>query len=210
MTNRALKPPKHQEQSQVILSRLAGWGFSPEVQQRMGALGIVWGVFETTLESTLWALREEDVSGLRPSTDKTTVGEWIKALGEQDTKFEQGVRDLLYLTSLAATDLMEYRHTLVHGWLIPFPKGATFIRNPRWNGELRKRPSSDAHVTENLLDMALDSAWVLCRVVYAVRAACTDSSKVKTVLALKSEIARARSQASELRHLTDLMNHEKY
>ena len=210
MTEHRLKLPKHQEQSQTVLARLGGWGFPPEVQQRMGVLGIVWGVFETTLESTLLALRNESVSGVRPSTDKTTVSEWIKALGEAATEFEHDVQDQLHLTSLAANDLMEYRHALVHGWLIPFPAGPTFIRNPRWNGELRKRPSSDAHVSENLLDMAIDTAWVLCRVIHATRAACIDASKVQRLLALKPEIARARSQASELRHLTDLLNHEKY
>jgi hypothetical protein len=35
---------------------------------------------------------------------------------------------------------------------------STFIRNPTWNGEIRKRPSHDAHVDANLLDMALDCA----------------------------------------------------
>lgn len=204
------KTPKHTERSRAILDRLAEWGFPPEVQQRMGVLGIVWGVFETTLESTLWALHDEEVAGVRPSTDKSTVSDWIKALGEDPKRFGKDVHDLLQLASLTATDLMEYRHALVHGWLIPFPSGPTFIRNPRWNGELRKRESTDAHVDENLLDMAIDTAWVLCNVVFATRAACKDPSRVEQLLAVKADLTRVRSQASELRHLTALMNHEKY
>ncbi|MCC7312418.1 MAG: hypothetical protein IT510_14360 [Sulfuritalea sp.] len=204
-----MKLPKHQEQSRTFLGRLAGWGFPPGVQQRMGAFAIVWGIFESALERTLWVLCDESVSGIRPSTDKTSVNEWIKTLGEPATKFEQDVYDLLRLTSLAANDLIEYRHALVHGWLIPFQTGPTFIRNPRWNGELRKRPTGDAHVSENLLDMAIDTAWVLCRVLHATQDACIDSSKVRHLLALKSEIVRAKTQASELRHLTDSMSHEK-
>jgi hypothetical protein len=209
MTEHTLKLPKHQEQSRTVLGRLAGWGFPPEVQQRMGAFGIVWGIFESALERTLWVLRDENVLGIRPSTDKTLVSEWIKTLGEPAMKLEHDAYDLLSLTSIAANDLMEYRHALVHGWLIPFQTDATFIRNPRWNGELRRRPTSDAHVSENLLDMAIDTAWVLCRVLHATHAACIDLSKVQRLMALKSEIVRAKSQASELRHLTGLMSHEK-
>jgi hypothetical protein len=210
MAERMTNIPKHTERSRTVLDRLAGWGFPPEVQQRMGALGIVWGVFETNLESTLWAFHDEDVAGVRPSTDKLTVSDWIKAFGEGSKTFDKDVQVLLQLASLTANDLMEYRHALVHGWLIPFPSGPTFIRNPHWNGELRKRESNDAHVDENLLDMAIDAAWVLCDVVFAARAACKDSSKVQRLLAVKTDLTRARSQASELRHLTALMNHEKY
>jgi hypothetical protein len=209
MTERAAKLPKHTDQSRTVLERLAGWGFPVEVQQRMGALGVVWGVFETNLESTLWVLHDESVLGIRPSTDKSTVSDWIKSLGEGSEKLGNDAQDLLKTAAHAATDLMEYRHALLHGWLIPFPSGPTFIRNPSWNGELRKRPSSDAHVDENLLDMAIDSAWILCRFVFATREACKDASKLPQLLSIKGDLVRARSQASELRHLTALMNHEK-
>jgi hypothetical protein len=76
-----MKPPSYAENSANILTRLNGWGFPPEVQQRIGALAVVWSVFETNLETTLWALRGEQVEGTRPSTDKTSAGDWIKELG---------------------------------------------------------------------------------------------------------------------------------
>ena len=71
-------------------------------------------------------------------------------------------------------------------------------------------PSHDAHVDANLLEMALDGAWVLCRFVFAGREACTDPAKIKAVEALKREVTRVRGQVSELRHLTALMNSKKY
>jgi hypothetical protein len=98
----------------------------------------------------------------------------------------------------------------MHGSMIPSTTMPTFIRNPLWNGEKRKRPTHDAHVDENLLDMAIDSAWSLCQVVFAAGAACADPARVADVAALNPEAARARSQANELRHLTDLVNSEKY
>jgi len=205
-----MKIPKHREQSLIVLARLAGWGFSPEVQQRIGVLSVVWGLFESNLEPTLWALGDKKVSGVRPSTDKKVISELIADMAEGSAKLTTEAQDVFRLAALAAKDLMEYRHGLVHGRLIPFPSMPIFIHNPRWNRELRNRPSSDAHVDENLLDMAIDAAWTLCRVVFAAQAACTDRGKTSSLTALKSEVARAKGQANELRHLTALMNHEKY
>jgi hypothetical protein len=205
-----MKLPKHTESSSKILARLTGWGFRPEVQQRIGALAVVWGVFESNLETTLWALRREEVTGVRPSTDKTQISDWIKELGKDWRQLSAEAQDVLRVASLTAFDLMEYRHTIVHGWVLRSPTMPSFIRNPQWHGEKRKRPSHDAHVDENLLDMAIDSAWILCRVVFAARAACAEPVKVASLAALKQEVSRARSQANELRHLTELMNHEKY
>lgn len=201
---------KHREQSLHVLTHLQGWGFPPEVQQRIGALSIVWGVFETNLEITLWALNNEQVAGVRPSTDKMSINQLIEALAKGSAKLNTEAQDVLRLASSAAKDLMEYRHAIVHGWVIPSQIMPTFIRNPRWNGETRKRPASDAHVDENLLDMAIDVAWILCRVVFAAKVACSDANQTKTLMAMKNDVLRAKNEANELRHLTALMNHEKY
>ena len=205
-----MKPPKHTERSSQIRARLANWGFRSEVQQRIGALTVVWGIFESNLETTIWALRGEVVAGVRPSTDKSQVSDWIRQLAEDWPQFPSEARDVLRMASLAAFDLMEYRHAIVHGSMLPSPTMPTFIRNPRWHGEKRKRPGHDAHVDENLLDMAIDSGWVLCRVVFGARAACAEPATVASLMELKQEVSRARSQTSELRHLTEMMNDEKY
>lgn len=205
-----MKSPPHTENAAKILTRLSGWGFPPDVQQRLGALAVVWGVFEANLETTLWALRGEQVKGVRPSTDKTSIADWIKELGSAWPKFTPLAHEVFQAASLAAFDLMEYRHAVMHGSMLPSPTMPTFIRNPGWNGEVRKRPSHDAHVDANLLDLALDCAWVLCRFVFAAREACADPSNVKVVEALKGDVTRVRWQVNEVRHLTALMNSEKY
>ncbi|NOT97381.1 MAG: hypothetical protein HOP00_13900, partial [Nitrospira sp.] len=97
-----MKVPKHREQSLKVLDRLRDWGFAPEVQQRLGAFGVVWGVFELNLESTIWALRGETVAGVRPSTDKTTISDWIDMLSSSSTTFELEVQDVLRITAVAA------------------------------------------------------------------------------------------------------------
>ena len=205
-----MKLPRHTERSLKVLARLTDWGFRPEIQQRLGAFIVVWSVFESNLETTLWALRREEVAGVRPSTDKMQINDWIKELGKDWLQFSVAGQDVLRVASLAARDLMEYRHTIMHGWMLQSPAMPSFIRNPQWHGEKRRRPSHDANIDENLLDMAIDSGWTLCRVVFDARAACAEPTKVGNLEALKQEVSRARSQASELRHLTELMNHEKY
>ena len=205
-----MKSPTHTENSANILTHLNGWGFPSDVQQRLGALAVVWGVFEANLETTLWALKGELVKGTRPSTDKTSIADWINELGKMWPRLGPAAQEVFCAASLAAFDLMEYRHAVMHGSMLPSPTMPTFIRNPAWNGEIRKRVSHDAHVDANLLDIALDCAWVLCRFVIAVREVCADQAKVTAIEALKPDVIRVRSQVSELRHLTALMNSEKY
>jgi hypothetical protein len=205
-----MKLPKHTERSQAILARVANWGFPDDVLQRVGALALMWGQFESNLETAVWALRGDDVAGTRPWTDKTSISDWIKELGKPWPRFPVPAQQILETASLAALDLMDYRHTVVHGAMLPSSTMPTFIRNPGWHGEVRKRPSHDAHVDRNLLDMAIDSAWTLCQVVIAARTACADPAKIAAIDALKSHVSRARSMASELRHLTALMNDDRY
>jgi hypothetical protein len=205
-----MRMPKHRERSSQILAHLAGWGFSADVQQRIGTLVVVWGVFETNLESALWALRGEKVVGTRPWTDATSVSRWIDELGQDWPQLAPAADGMLPMASLAAKDLMDYRHAIMHGSMIPSASMPTFIRNPQWSGEKRARPTHDAHVDQNLLDMAIDTAWSLCQTVIAVRAACVDPAKVAALATLKRNIVRAKSQANELRHLSAVVNHEKY
>jgi len=205
-----MKSPPHTQNSANILTHLSGWGFPPDVQQRLGALAVVWGVFEANLETTLWALKGEQVKGTRPSTDKTSIADWINELGKTWPRMGPAAQEVFCAASQAAYDLMEYRHAVMHGWMLPSPTMPTFIRNPAWNGETRKRASHDAHVDANLLDMALDCGWVLCRFVFAARETCADPAKITKIEALKQDVTRVRLQVSELRHLTALMNSEKY
>ena len=205
-----MKLPKHAERSQAILTRIANWGFPDDVLQRVGALALVWGQFESNLETAVWALRGDDVAGTRPWTDKMSVSDWIKELGKPRSEFSVPAQKVLQMASLAALDLMDYRHAVVHGTMLPSSTMPTFIRNPGWHGEVRKRPSHDAHVDRNLLDMAIDSAWTLCQIVIATKMACTDPAKIAGIEILRPHVSRARSMASELRHLTALMNDDRY
>lgn len=195
-----------------VQQRLGSMGLPPDALQRIGAFGMVWGQFETFLETAVWALREEAVTGKRPSTEGQQIGEWIKTLGKGHPKFSAEVNGILAATSQAASDLKEFRHSLFHGALLSFGTEPQAIRNPRWHGELRRRPLGQAHINSETLDAAIGTSWALCRLAFNV----VNYSKTgdeKLIAPLRPKVVRAVKAAHELRHyiaiMTALMNHEK-
>ena len=194
----------------TAMTRLSEMGVDLVLQQRIGAFVVCWGLYEAHLEGALWALTGEEVKGNRPSTDKMPVSEWFEVLGKGSEHLSAAANEVLALAAEAADNLLGYRNSLVHGVLIPFPGAVSFLRNPRWNGEERKRESGDAHVDENLLDMAIEASWILFRLVVCMRPGPQDPDVCKQIEGMGKDIRRAKSFANELRHLTALMNHEKY
>src|SRR5690606_11968467 len=152
------------DRAQAALERLDSWGFTPQVLQRLGGLAVAWSIFERKLEVALWALTGEQVQGIHPSTDRSPVSRQIELLKQHSTRLPPAAQEVIADAVSAATDLMDYRHAIMHGAMIPTEVGGpSFIRNPRWHGEKRARPTHDAHVDENLLNLAIDIAWTLCR-----------------------------------------------
>lgn len=195
-----------------VMQRISRTGITPSLQERIGAFAVMWGLFETRLEGAVWALKEENVNGVRPSTDKSQVSDWIDVLAAGHKNLSEDANKVLKQAGHAAEDLMSYRHALFHGYLMAFgkPGEAMFLRNPMWNGEIRKREVGDAHVSDNLLDLALEAAWHLFGVAQTVPKAMTDPKEAMALEAMKDDVRRVRSSASELRHLTAMVNSEKY
>lgn len=200
----------HEQKADEYVAIVKRWGFNPDILRRIGAFVILWGLFETKLELAVWSLRDERVAGRRPSTDGAPLRDLIETLGGGSESLDGVACDVLKNAAAAASQLMEYRHSLIHGHMIPSDTMPSFSRNPRWHGEIRKRPSGEAFITESLLDMAIDSVGTLCRVVLATPTACNNPAYVKQLLALRPDVSRANSQANELSHLATLVTHEKY
>ena len=194
----------------TAIEKISELGITPSLQQKIGAFAICWGLFESHLESAIWALQDENVNGNRPSTEKNTLSEWFACLANGHIDLPLGANAVLKDAAQAADNLMDYRHSLFHGMLVPIPGAPFFIRNPSWSGEMRKRKSGDAQVDENLLDMAIESAWILFRVAVLIKKAIKNNDKARDLENMKKDVLRARSFAGELRHLAELMNHEKY
>ncbi len=197
------------ERSNNILARLLGLGFTPENLMKMGAFIVAYGLFETGLERALWALKEVDVRGQRPFTEKLNANAQIAMLGEGHPTFSVECNAVMKMAAETAEDLCDYRNSLVHGYMIAIGGAPSFLRNPAWNGEIRNKAVGDAYLDEPFQDLALVAAWALASVVRHAGKALTDPVAQKAIEGLETEVRRARSYISELRHLRSYTNHEK-
>lgn len=204
--------PDYPARSLEIQERLKGLGLTSQNLGLIGAFIVAYGLFETTLERALWTLKEENVSGVRPFTERMSTGEQFELLGAGNPKLSDGCNAVLAVAALAAEDLNEYRNSLVHGYLMSFGADSTpsFMKNPAWHGTQRKKAVGDAYIDEPFQDLVLIAAWTLFGLVRQVEQALVEPQAQARIEAMKSDVDRARSYANEARHLKALMNEEKY
>lgn len=195
-----------------IQARLHSLGLMPENLKMIGAFIVAYGLFETTLERAIWTLTETRVEGVRPFTEKMKSDDQYKTLGAGNPKLSGKCNEVLKVAAQAAEDLNEYRNSLVHGYLIAFEGGGTpsFMKNPAWHGERRNKAVGDAYIEEPLQDLVLISAWTLSKLVRYVEKSLVDPKAQLAIETMAEDVQRAKSYASETRHLRYLMNQEKY
>jgi hypothetical protein len=112
---------------------------------------------------------------------------------------------------IAAEKLVDYRNAIAHGdYLGESVGGPSFMRNPLWHGEVRKRPSHDAYVHKECIDLAVDAAWSLCRFAAKIPAIADGNVPESEIQALSSEMSKCKWLAIEARHLAEMVSHEKY
>lgn len=192
-----------------ISHKLANAGLSLEAQQKIGTFSTVFAMFENRLEYAIWALEGKDVKGIRPSTDAKQISVWIDLLGNGSHLLSTEANAVIHEAVQAARDLADYRNSLLHGFPVLLGTSAYFIRNHRWMGELRKRDSGTAYTEGHILDLAIETAWALFQLVLSIPPACRDDDS-QIVVKHKSDIRLAKSAANEIRHLAELMRHEKF
>lgn len=195
-----------------IQERLASLGLTSQNLGLIGAFIVAYGLFETTLERALWTLKEENVSGVRPFTEKMNAESQFNMLAGGNPKLSAKCNAVLKFAAEAAEDLNEYRNSLVHGYLMSFGADSTplFMKNPAWHGTKRNKAVGDAFIDEPFQDLMLIAAWTLFRVVRQVERSLREPEAQQLIEAMDADVARARSYANEARHLRSLMNHEKY
>ena len=148
-------PNNYEERSALVMGRLFALHLTPDRLMKIGAFVVQYGLFETTLERAVWTLTETDVQGVRPFTEKLNAESMFNAFGAGNAKLSKKCNSVLQAASLTAIDLSNYRNSLMHGYLMPFETNPCFLRNPSWNGEVRKKKPGDAYVGEPLLDLAI-------------------------------------------------------
>lgn len=206
-------PYNYPEKSLDIQARLMLLGLQPNHLMLMGSFIVAYGMFETTLERSLWTLSETSIEGTRPFTEKMNTEAQFNMLGAGNPKLSDKCNAVLKVAARAAEDLNEYRNSLVHGYILSFgPEHvSSFMKNPHWHGATgRKKAVGDAYIDEPFQDLTLIAAWNLFCLVSAVEKVFTEPTVMEAIEAMKDDIDRAKSYAGEARHLRSLANHEKY
>ncbi|MDF3081092.1 hypothetical protein [Burkholderia sola] len=205
--------PHQRSADEAVRALEQEYGLSQLCQQKLGAFMTLMGMFERLIEVAAWAVLEEGVTGKRPSTDTIGVSEIIRRIKLRARGRDGALGDAIDLTCECADDLLAYRNAIAHGWLFPSTQDEPyFMSNVSLHGEHRKRPFQDAHISENLLDLALDAAFVLVTSTRGIFLACSgpDAFREDQMAHAIDRLTRARSEASELRNLRALMETDKY
>ena len=193
-----MKPPAFTINALGVMDTISELGVSAIAQQKIGTFVVAFGLFEAHLEPAIWALKRESVQGVRPSTDGPPSSQLVTTVGNGREDLSPGANVVLARASEAAHKLMHYRHSLLHGYLVPLGGTAMFMRNPRWSGEERRRPFGDASIEDYVLDMAIDIAWVLVRIITALRKINDDAETEAKLEAFTPELNRIRPYLGEV------------
>ena len=206
-------PYDYPAKSLDVQAQLMMFGLRPNHLMLIGAFITAYGLFETTLERALWALSERSIEGVRPFTEKMNTEAQFKMLRGGNPKLSDKCNSILKVAGDAAEDLNEYRNSLVHGYILSFGPDSvpSFMKNPHWHGASgRKKAVGDAYIDEPFQDLVLIEAWNLFALVQEVEGVFAASDAQRAIEEMQDDISRAKSYASEARHLRSLMNHEKY
>lgn len=190
------------------------FGLTPELLQRLGAFVVAWGLFENQLElMVLMAMGEKIEKDQRPVTDCLQPSDLLSRFRNEAQKYLPETMNAAGILVDAAEDVLVFRNAITHGRALPPPYGGPmFINNGAWFGEKRKRLATEAHISDRLLDMALECAGILTIQGVLLQLAMRPSEENREAIAKKAipPLRKARSMAGELRNLSALMNHEHY
>jgi hypothetical protein len=185
-------------------------GLTPEVGSKIAAIITFAGAIEHFLERALWRLRGIDPKGIMPDTDAKQISDLIGMLatyGEELATDDH--RTFVAAWCSAARSGFAVRHNIAHG--VPIKMGDTlaYMRNPRWEGEIRKREFGDFWADAHTLDLVREAMAVLYRSIAQLAKEDTGVADVATEQARRA-VRTARSVLGEFASQTYNPSFEKY
>lgn len=145
---------------------MAQMGFTTEVALGIAAIISFAGGIEYHLERALWRIRGIDPKGMKPDTDTRMSGELIAMLEKvASNRAIDAERRFLLDWCEAARSAFTIRHNIAHGVPMRFGETLTFMRNPRWEGEQRRRAFGDFWADPHTLDLVKQAMATLLRII---------------------------------------------
>lgn len=186
-------------------------------QSMLGSIGLIAsfaGNIEYRLEFALWALQGYDPKGRSHPKDGLPVSALIDEFKAQSSHIENTeLCEVIRMWCEAAKPAFKCRNAIMHGISLPWSdQSATFMRNPRIYGELRKREYSEFHADEHTLTLMEGAFATLLRAIALIQNWANDAAKPDqdTFAAMMKALRDARSISVELVDLAAAVNHEKY
>ena len=186
------------------------FGLTPEVGVKIAAIITFAGAIEFYLERALWRLRGIEPDGIRPNTDAKPITDLI-AMMEQHGRglADEDQRRFVESWCAAARSGFIIRHNIAHGLPGRLGDTLTYMRNPRWEGERRKREFGDFWATRDTLVVVCDAMAALLRPVAQLTFDGASLERVATPKA-QSALHSARSVLGEFASQTYNPSYEKY
>lgn len=117
---------------------------TPDVGSKVAAIITFAGAIEHFLERALWQLRGIDPKGIKPDTDAKQISDLIGMLTTYgDDLAAVDHRTFVTTWCAAARSGFFIRHNIAHGVSMKMGDTLAYMRNPRWEGEVRKREFGD-------------------------------------------------------------------
>ncbi len=185
-------------------------GLTPEIGVQIAAIISFAGAIEHFLERALWRMRGINPKGIKPDTDAKMITDLIGMLEKIGAELPIDRQRVFAATWCdAARSAFIIRHNIAHG--VPLKMGSTlaYMRNPRWEGEKRKREFGDLWADPNTLELVRDAMATLCRPIADVASNGSRFENVVTPEALRA-IQTARSVLSEIASQNYHPGFEKY
>lgn len=203
-----MKNPMHAyARADFLQARL---GLTPQIGLKVAAIITFAGAIEHFLERALWRVRGINPRGIKPDTDAKMISDLIAMLARYGEGLEADKhRNFLENWCAAARSGFVIRNNIAHGVPMTMSDTLAYMRNPRWEGEIRKRDFGDFWADPNTLDMVSDAMAVLFR---SIALLSKDDATLEDVVneTAARALRRARSVLGEFASQTYNPSYEKY
>jgi hypothetical protein len=177
------KPPQNAAMSETTKPRhtspAAQFGRADALQEQMGidpafglslaAILVFAANIENYVERAIWTVSGVDPRGTQPATDAKQITQLIEMLAQTASVLpDRELSAMLDTWCRAAQSGFIIRNNIVHGVTVRMETMVAFMRNPRWDGVIRKRPYGDLWADDYTLDLVRQSFAVLLRIIFAV------------------------------------------
>jgi hypothetical protein len=190
--------------------------FPPGILEKLGAVSIMSAKIEYLTEQIIWAFKNENPQGKRPSTDALSISALLTMLqGCGAAISDSDIKSLLAVWLPTVKAAFRCRNTLMHGVVLKSKGSDTFdfITHTQWEGEKRQRQSATFLANEHTVSLLVDVfEKVLQGALFILAAAKGELNPIQHVLLVgcRNELQNARSTVIELADLPTAFNHEKY